>query len=193
MRPKKSSQIIQSALKLFSKKGFGSASMSDISKNMGMSVGNIYNYFPSKKKLAVSSIKYVTAKISDDLRYINRQPLSPKEKLSLYVQSYLTFTQKHPEMIEFFFRVYLSNRELFCDEEDCGFSLARDYIDEVERLVSFGIESGEYKERDFCVSFALIAGILGAMTFLNGEQALSQDLDAYHEEITEALYRGLSG
>jgi AcrR family transcriptional regulator len=190
---RKRAKIIASALRLFSKQGFYKTTMRDIADTLGISEGTLYNHSPSKMSLATAAISHVTGKMAIDLRYINGKSIPATEKIREFVRSYFGFIQKNPEMVEYFFRVYLSNRELFCDEEDCGFSLARDYIDEVERLVSFGIKSGEYKERDFCVSFALIAGILGAMTFLNGEQALSQDLDAYHEEITEALYRGLSG
>jgi len=131
---KKKNSIITSALKLFSKKGFYNTTISEISKQMGISVGNIYNYFPSKKNLAQASIKFVTGKLAAELRYINAMDISQKEKIHRFVDIYFTFTQKNPEMIEYFFRVYLSNRELFCDEEDCGFSLAKEFIDEVENF-----------------------------------------------------------
>ena len=95
-------------------------------------------------------------------------------------------------MIDYFFRVYLSNRELFCDEEDCGFSLAKEFIDEIERLVDEGVKKGEFKERNFYVAFSLVSGILGAMTFLSGENVLEEDLNIYCEDITNTIYKALS-
>jgi AcrR family transcriptional regulator len=189
---KKKNTIILSALKLFSKKGFYNTTISEISNNMGVSVGNIYNYFPSKKSLAKASIKFVTEKLAAELRYINNGDMSQKEKIRQFVSVYFVFIQKNPEMIEYFFRVYLSNRELFCDEEDCGFSLAKEFIDEIERLITTGVEYGEFKERDFYVAFSLITGILGAMTFLNGENVLEENLNIYTDEVANTIYKALS-
>jgi len=189
---KKRNNIILSALKLFSKKGFYNTTISEISKNMDISVGSIYNYFPSKKSLAKASIKFVTGKLAAELRYINNQDISQKEKIRQFVNIYFVFIQKNPEMIEYFFRVYLSNRELFCDEEDCGFALAKEFIDEIERLINMGISLGEFKERDFYVAFSLISGILGAMTFLSGENVLEKDLNIYTNDVSNTIYKALS-
>ena len=46
---KKQNMIIASALKVFSKQGFYNTTIAQIAKDIGMSVGNFYNYFPSKK------------------------------------------------------------------------------------------------------------------------------------------------
>ena len=191
-KQKNKNKIILSALGLFSKQGFYNTTIADISKKLGMSVGTLYNYFPSKKDLAKSSIKFVTKKLAIELSYINRKQISEKEKIADFVKVYFLFIQKNPEMIEYFFRVYLSNRELFCDEDDCGFSLAKDFIDEIEILINNGIKHGEFKEKNFYVTFSLISGILGAMTFLNGEKVLNEDLNIYIEEITDMIYKALS-
>jgi len=188
----KRNTIILSALKLFSKKGFYNTTISEISKNMDISIGSIYNYFPSKKSLAKASIKFVTGKLATELRFINNQTISQKEKIRQFVNVYFVFIQKNPEMIEYFFRVYLSNRELFCDEEDCGFSLAKEFIDEIEKLINDGIILEEFKEIDFYVTFSLISGILGAMTFLSGEHVLKSDLSIYTNEVSNTIYKALS-
>lgn len=44
-------EIINTALDLFIRKGYGSAKTSDISKEAGMSEGLLFHYFPSKEKL----------------------------------------------------------------------------------------------------------------------------------------------
>jgi len=191
-KTKKKNKIILSALELFSKQGFYNTTIADIAKKIEISVGSMYNYFPSKKDLAKSSIKFVTKKLAIELHYINNKKISEKEKIADFVRIYFVFIRKHPEMIDYFFRVYLSNRELFCDEEDCGFSLAKDFIDEIEKLINNGVEHGEFKERNFYVTFSLISGILGAMTFLNGEKVLEKDLNIYIEEITDMIYKALS-
>ena len=51
-KSKKSETILDAALMLFSTNGFYATTIPDIAKAMGMSVGNIYNYFASKEVLA---------------------------------------------------------------------------------------------------------------------------------------------
>jgi len=188
---KKEVSIITSALDVFSKKGFYSTSISDIAKNINISVGNIYNYFPSKKKLARASISLVTKKLASKLREINNQEISTEDKILKFVKRYFEFTQKHPEMIEYFFKVYLSNRELFCEDENCGFALAKEFVDEVEILIKNGIDNGNFRKQDFYVSFSCITGILGGMTFLNGEKVLNDDITIYSKEITYTILNAL--
>ena len=190
-RFKRENSIIASALKTFSKKGFYGTSISDIAKNIGMSVGNIYNYFPSKKILARASITFVTKKIASKLRAINVKKISTEDKIFQFVESYFDFTQKYPEMIEYFFRVYLSNRELFCEDKDCGFALAKEFVDEIEKLVEYGIENGDFKKQNFYVAFSCVVGILGAMTFLSGENVLDDDLSLYSKNITDTIFNAL--
>jgi len=189
---KKKNTIISEAIKLFSKQGFYKTKLSEVSSNIGISVGNIYGYFPSKKSLAKASIKYVAHKLGSELKYINNQDISQREKLEAFITIYFNFTQNYPEMIEYFFRVYLANRELFQDEKDCGFSLAKEFIDELEQLVDDGIENGEFKEQNFYIAFAVICGTLGAITFLEGENALKEDLDIYRTGTINAIYKAIS-
>lgn len=190
-KAKKRNSIIMMALKLFTKKGFYTTKISDISDNMDMSVGGIYDYFPSKKSLARASIRLVTQKLASELRYINQMDASQKEKISQFVTIYFTFIEQSPEMIEYFFRVYLSNRELFCDEDDCGFTLAKEFIDEIEKLIEDGVKKGEFKKQNFFVSFSLICGILGAFTFLSGENVLDKDMNVYKDGIVSNIYDAL--
>jgi len=56
MRIKSKDNIIQSALKLFSIKGYHATSTSAIAKEAGVAAGLMYNYFNSKEDLLVSII-----------------------------------------------------------------------------------------------------------------------------------------
>jgi len=189
---KKENLIISSALKMFSKNGFYNTTVSDVAKSIDMSVGNIYNYFPSKNSLARASITFVSKKLANKLRYINEQDVSSKRKIFLFVEGYLVFLKNHPEMINYFFRVYLGNRELFCDKENCGFELAKDFLDELKIMIENGIKQKEFVDQDFYICFSCIAGILGGITFLNSEKVLEEELEAYTESLSVAIYKAIS-
>ncbi len=191
-RIKKKNTIIRTALKLFSDKGLHNTKISEIAKSLHISVGGIYEYFPSKQSLARASIQFVTKKLASELRYINQSDMSCREKLCQFVEVYFHFIAHDPEMIAYFFRVYLSNREFFCGDKDCGFSLAKEFITELEILIENGVAKGEFRRQNFYVSFSLISGILGAITFLHGEEVLEEDLNLYRKEIVDTIYAAIA-
>jgi AcrR family transcriptional regulator len=49
--------IEEAALKLFVRQGYFGTSVRDIAKRAGVSLGNIYNYYPSKESIYVSLVK----------------------------------------------------------------------------------------------------------------------------------------
>jgi len=187
----KESKIIESALEMFSKKGFYCTTVAQIAKNIGMSVGHFYNFFPSKNSLAKASITFVTKRLADELHKINEMDIPSREKIVLFVASYLEFLEKNPQMIDYFFKVYLANREMFTEDGDNGFILAKAFIDEVQRLIDDGVEKGEFAQKNFYVSFSCITGILGGITFLNGENVLESSVQSYKDELATSIVKAL--
>jgi len=109
----KRESIIQTALQLFSSNGFHKTTIPDIAKKLGMSVGNLYNYFSSKDILAQEIIKYTSEILGAKIREVNALDISAQEKIRKIVEIYFMMAKEKPEMIEYFLRVYLSNREVF--------------------------------------------------------------------------------
>lgn len=186
----KKNNIIQSALKLFSKKGFYNTTIPDIAKAMSMSVGNMYNYFSSKEELAKFAIKYSTNILADELRTVNNMEISSKEKLFLFTHNYLKNVQESPEVIEYFLRVYLSNREVFKDGCE-GFLCVGEFVTEVMIFLDDGAQNKEFREQEFFPAFGMLMGSLGGFAFMNGEGVLDKDLLEYSDSIAENIYRAL--
>ena len=157
---------------------------------MQMSVGNMYNYFASKEELAKFAIKYSTNILADELRKINNLDISSKEKIYIFVKKYLENVQKSPEVIEYFLRVYLSNREVF--KQGCeGFLCVGEFVTEVMILLDDGAQKKEFREQEFFPAFAMIMGCLGGFAFLSGEKVLDKDLLYYSDAVAQNIYRAL--
>jgi len=183
-------QIIQASLELFAKKGFYTTTIPDIAKSLKMSVGNMYNYFKSKDILAKEIIKFISSYLGKRLKEINEKDISTKEKTKQIVEVYFQTAQIKPEMIDYFLRVFLSNREVFKDGCE-GMICVNDFITEIMIYFEEGVKSNELREQDFFSAFGLFMGYLGGMVFLQGEDILSKDLDSYVEDISENIYRAL--
>ncbi|PKN14893.1 MAG: TetR family transcriptional regulator [Deltaproteobacteria bacterium HGW-Deltaproteobacteria-24] len=189
-KERKKTSIIENSLKLFSQKGFYNTTIPDIAKAMKMSVGNMYNYFASKEELAKCAIKYSTNILALELREVNNLEISSKEKVFEFTRRYFTKVKENPEIIEYFLRVYLSNREVF--SQGCeGFLCVGEFVTEVMILLEEGASKKEFRDQDFFAAFGMFMGSLGGFAFLSGEKVLEKDLMQYSDLIAENIYRAL--
>lgn len=186
----KKREIMKTACKLFAQKGYYNTTMPDVAKAVGMSVGNLYNYFSSKEELAREIMIYTSKLVGEKLRKVNESKLNFKEKTKLLVKSFLETAVEEPELINYFLKVYLVNTEVFKD--DCkGFACVSDVVTEVMIFVSDGVERGVFRNQDFFSAFVTIMGPLGGLVFLHNEGLLEKPLLSYVDELTENIWNAL--
>ncbi len=190
-KEKKKELIMKATLELFAKNGFYNTTIPDIAKVLEMSVGNLYNYFKSKDILAKEIIHYISKYIGARFKEINEQEISTKEKTHLIVKTYFELAMKHPEMIDYFLRIYLSNREVFKDGCE-GMICVNEFVTEIVIFFEEGVSNGELRDQDFFSAFGLFMGYLGGMVFLKGENQLPQGLDKYIDDVSQNIYKALS-
>lgn len=70
----RSAEILDGVRRAFSEKGFDGASMQDLARACGMSVGNFYRYFPSKAAIVAALILRDLAEMEATFREILRSP-----------------------------------------------------------------------------------------------------------------------
>lgn len=182
--------IINAALQLFSERGFYITTIPDIAQKVGMSVGNFYNYFNSKDVLAKELIIYISEYLGQSIREINEEDISTEQKIHKIVSMYFAMAQEKPEMIEYFLRVYLSNREVFSDGCE-GMICVSPFVTEMMIFFNDGVEKNELHNQDFFSAFGLFMGYLGGMVFLFGEKILPEPLDSYKDSISQNIYNAL--
>ena len=151
----------------------------------------MYNYFSSKEELAKFAIKYSTNILATELKEINNMDISSKEKIYIFVRKYLENVLKSPEVIEYFLRVYLSNREVFKQGCEGFFLCVGEFVTEVMILLDEGAQKKEFREQEFFPAFAMIMGCLGGFAFLSGEKVLDRDLLSYSDAVADNIYRAL--
>jgi len=189
-KEKRKDGIINAALKLFSERGFYVTTIPDIAEKVGMSVGNFYNYFKSKDALAKDLVMYISEYLGGNIREINDKNISTEEKIHEIVVMYFNMANSKPEMIEYFLRVYLSNREVFVDGCE-GMICVSPFVTEMMIFFNDGVESGDLHNQDFFSAFGLFMGYLGGMVFLFGEKILPKSLEEYEVSISQNIYNAL--
>ncbi len=190
VKKRRKHQIMEAALKLFSKEGFFEVTMADLARELGMSVGNLYNYFTSKEALAKELILYISKILGEEIRRINLLSISAEEKIYKIVDFYFHTAKERPELIEYFLRIYLSHREVF--KNGCeGMICVGPFVTEIMIFFEEGVRSGELRDQDFFSAFGLFMGYLGGMVFLMGEGMLPNEIEYYIEDIAQNIYRAL--
>ncbi len=183
-------EIIRTACRLFAQKGYHNTTIPDIANALNMSVGNLYNYFESKEELAKEVMLTVSGWVAQRIRKINDMDLPMKEKIRLLVESFFEISREEPELIDYFLRVFLSNREVFkggCE----GFSCVGEVVTEVMVLLTEGVEKGELRNQDFFSAFVTVMGPMGGIVFLKGEGVLEKELEHYIDPIAENIWNAL--
>ncbi len=189
-KEEKKNNIIDVALKLFSKNGFYNTTIPDIAKALNISVGSMYNYFASKEVLAKDIMRYTSEILGEKIKKINNSQISTKEKIKKIVATYFEIADDRPEMIEYFLRIYLSNRDIF--KNGCeGMICVSAFVTEIMIFFEEGVRSGDLRNQDFFSAFGLFMGYLGGMAFLKGENILDKNLKDYVDNISENIYFAL--
>jgi len=189
-KEEKKNNIIDVALKLFSKNGFYNTTIPDIAKALNISVGSMYNYFSSKEVLAKDIMRYTSEILGEKIKKINNSQISTKEKIKKIVATYFEIADEKPEMIEYFLRIYLSNRDIF--KNGCeGMICVSAFVTEIMIFFEEGVRNGDLRNQDFFSAFGLFMGYLGGMAFLKGENILDKNLKDYVDNISENIYFAL--
>jgi AcrR family transcriptional regulator len=182
--------IMKTALSLFAKRGFYNTTIADIAKEMGMSVGNMYNYFTSKEALAKELLIYTSKRFGEEIRKINDLDINSKEKIKKIVELYFSIAESEPELVDYFMRVYLSNKEIF--NNGCeGMLCVSAFVTEIMIFFESGVRRKELKNQDFFSAFGLFMGYIGGLVFLRNQNILTNPLEDYVNSVSENIYNAL--
>ena len=189
-KEEKKLEIMKTALNLFAKKGFYTTTIADIAKEMGMSVGNMYNYFHSKESLAKELLIYTSKIFGEEIRKINEMNISSEEKIKKIVELYFKMAKSEPELVDYFMRVYLSNKEIFSNGCE-GMLCVSAFVTEIMIFFEEGVRKKELKNQDFFAAFGLFMGYIGGLAFLFREGILGKDIEEYINPVSENIYNAL--
>lgn len=138
LNPDKQEQIINAALKVFSKDNYKQASTDEIVNEAGISKGALFHYFQNKKGLYLFLYDYVTKTLTDE--YFSAVDLNQKDillRLQHLILIKLSLLKKHPDMMNFAVKAFYEedaeikgkieekNKELMKK----GYSILNDNID----------------------------------------------------------------
>ena len=108
-KEEKSQLIINTALKIFSEKGYDNATISDIAKSAKVSMGLPLYYFTNKEDLACKALEFSSEQITNSiLKDITGN--SPEEIATSFINSFRKNIKIYPNFYPFYFEMWSASR-----------------------------------------------------------------------------------
>ena len=185
--------IIESALKLFSTKGFEGTSVREIAADADVNVAMINYYFGSKESLFESVVEYRASFLKglfSDL--INNTSLSSIEKIDFIIDQTIERKLSNAQFH------HILHRELSLEHRpqlrDAISNILLKNMDPVKTILKRGIKNGEFKEVDIELT---IATMMGAVHYLLTSDIMCRKILGKKEGFSpfhnKALIKRLSG
>jgi len=179
-------RILDTALRLFSSRGYFNTSIHDIRKAADVSIGAIYHHFANKEQLAKS--------LYDDLlgtmaRSIGEaiDPRSPcREQCRAVVARMFRMAVDDPQIMQF---VLLAKHREFLPEEPPICS-SRPFV-LMRQLLERGMAAGEVRPMDAWVAATAMFGGALRMMGLALDGVLERPLESYLDEVVDCCWRAI--
>jgi len=155
-------QIIQGAIKIFSAKGFHSATVREIAEEAGLTMGTLYNYINRKEDIIYIVYDYISEALRQEVRDAIDGISEPKERLKAALRQNLKSVHQHQDVIMFIYKA-----SSFLDRESLHEVLAREteYIELFEDLLRGYFRGKKVDENRLRLAADLLTYIPVMMTF----------------------------
>lgn len=144
VREERRPQIIDAAIRVFLRKGYHKATMPEIAREAGLSVGGMYWYFKGRKEIVMDILRQVFQSDLDDLTQLLRSQAPTAERLQAYAaqyaQCYDEFSWLDPIGVQFYAE---------CAHNPQARKFIREYLDHYRQalatLIEQGVQRGEFR------------------------------------------------
>ena len=147
VREERRQQILDSALAVFSQKGFHASNVSDVAAHAGVSQGTIYWYFDSKEELFDAAITAFFTHFGAEMMAAQQEGATATEKLRALASNMDDFVVNAQQVFGVFLGFWASSEDR---QESAQFwiDLLHEYTKGVVTIIEDGIKEGEFREVD---------------------------------------------
>jgi AcrR family transcriptional regulator len=182
-------QILKAAEKIFAKKGFHEATISEVAREAGLSDATIYEYFSTKEELLFSIPRETTRRGMERMEGYLKGIRGAGNKIRTIIYHYLLFYQNEPDYASVIMLVLKSSRK-FLETE--AYQVIREGFRGILSVIQEGIDSGEF--RPDTDPYLVRQMILGAMEHIVIRWLLlgkPKDILQYADPITDMIIDGI--
>lgn len=141
--PDKHRKIIRAATKVFAKKGFFNARISDIAKEAKVADGTIYLYFNNKFDILLSVFEQEIGKLIDQVVALLEKEDDPQAKLQIFITNHLEEMKKNRYLAEVIHIELRQTSKLIREYRKNTFN---EYLAIIAQIITQGQEAGIFRQ-----------------------------------------------
>jgi TetR/AcrR family fatty acid metabolism transcriptional regulator len=141
--PDKHRKIIRAATKVFAKKGFFNARISDIAKEAKVADGTIYLYFNNKFDILLSVFEQEIGKLIEQVVLLLEKEADPQVKLQIFVTNHLEEMKKNRYLAEVIHIELRQTSKLIREYRKNTFN---EYLSIIAQIIEQGQHSGVFRK-----------------------------------------------
>jgi len=181
-------QIVEAAMKVFTRKGFAAARMEDIAQEAGLSIGGVYWYFKGKDDVIVGIMQAIIDADVKTLRNLLDASGTVRDRLAQYV---LATIEEAIETTPLSYELYgLALRDTKVRKHIRSFFTA--YRDVLAEFVRQGIQRGELRDVDANLAATTFAALYEGMLEMTLLDPKSVDAETTLPAALDLLMAGLA-
>jgi AcrR family transcriptional regulator len=186
VRVERKEQIIQAAIRVFSRKGIEATRMEEIAAEAGMSIGGVYWYFKSKDDVVMAILDWLLEEDRRLMETMTQGRGTVKERLLTYTDDYLEGVVQYQPVLDELYSQASHNPEINrrIQEDYSAFRSA------LIRLIEQGLERGELKPVNVPVLALTIMALHDGMFeigLIDPDIMVKRDLHLAYELLFEGL------
>ena len=182
-------EVLETAIDLFSERGYAGTSIRDIAKAINRSVSNVYHYFENKEDLWLAILEYSVKGLPDKLREVAHGEGEPLERFKRLLRIHLESSVLHRRESKIFFidEERLSPRGMEINRR-IQKEILDIYVEQVRLLQSHGLVRTKHVK---VMAFNMLGTINWYLRWYHARGGLSEA--EVHEEIIEFVLYGMCG
>ena len=189
----KQKQILSTAERLFSTKGFDGTSVRDIADDAGVNIAMISYYFGSKEKLMEALFEQRTTNIKVKVESLLQDDKStPFEKVELLAEDIITRIINKQQFFKIMMCEQVTNKNPIIT--DLIYDLKKKNLEEFSKLIRDGQQSGAFKKNiDVLLLINIVVGTVSQMmTTIDVYRELNELKNMPEEKVYEQMKKKLS-
>lgn len=139
----KHNKIIVAATKVFAKKGFFNARISDIAKEAKVADGTIYLYFNNKFDILISVLEEEIGKIIEQIEKAIEKETDAEKMLMIFIEKHLAAMKQNKNLAEV---IHIELRQSDRLVKEYRNNTFKEYIDLISDIIQKGQEQGVYRK-----------------------------------------------
>jgi AcrR family transcriptional regulator len=182
-------QILRAAERVFARKGFQEATISDVARAAKVSDATIYEYFPSKEELLFSIPGETARRGKENIESVLKLIRGTADKVRVIIYDYMWFYKTHPDYASVAMLILKQNRKFL---ETAAYQDVRELSRLILKVIQEGLDNGEIRAGiDPYLVRSVILGTIEHMVIRWVLLGKPQNLEDFVDPLTDLIMGGI--